>query len=156
MLVDSINYGGVDRRFLAKSIGLVRTGDPIQLKESATLEQAIAALQKNNIGCLLLVDDEDKLKGIFSERDLLLRVMLRNLDLKTEIIGNYMTPDPITIQATHTVAFALNLMSQGGFRHLPVVDESGEPVGIVSVKDIVDYIVEGIEKDLESAFRQCS
>jgi CBS domain-containing protein len=52
-----------------------------------------------------------------------------------------MTKDPIAQTPDITVAFALNLMSQGGFRHLPLVDERNIPVGILSVKDMMDFIV---------------
>ena len=49
---------------------------------------------------------------------------------------------------TCSVAYALSLMSEGGFRHIPIVDEGGKPVAIISVRDIIDYIVRTMDKDL--------
>ena len=53
-----------------------------------------------------------------------------------------MTRNPVTLPPDGSIAFALNLMSQGGFRHLPIVDQDRIPLGVISVKDVIDYLVE--------------
>ena len=61
-----------------------------------------------------------------------------------------MTRDPFTIKPNSPVAFALSLMSEGGFRHVPIVDEDGMPISTLSVRDIVDYVVAKVSDDLDS------
>ena len=59
-----------------------------------------------------------------------------------------MTKEPKTAEMTSTMAFVLNMMSEGGYRHMPIVDEENRPVGMVSVKDLVDFIAKKLSTDL--------
>ena len=61
-------------------------------------------------------------------------------DLSHAIIGDYMTPNPIALKADPPIAQALHLMSLNGFRHLPLVDEENRPTGIISFRDVVEYL----------------
>jgi CBS domain-containing protein len=121
--------------------GLIH-GPPITVLGSATLHEAVQRLQEKHIGCLLVVDDAGKLTGIFTERDLLNRVIDKPVDLNKARVSEHMTAHPETLTATDKVAWALNKMHLGGFRHVPIVDSGGRPVGVLSVKNIVDFIVE--------------
>jgi CBS domain-containing protein len=118
-------------------LGLPRS--PICVGEGATLEEAVVAMREARVGCVLVVDEQGDLIGIFTERDLLLR--LESADL-TRNIRPYMTREPETLQPSDPIAFALNLMSVGGFRHVPLVDDRKRPVGVVSVKDVVNYLAD--------------
>jgi len=80
----------------------------------------------------------NRLVGILTERDLLLK--MENADLDAPV-SRLMTPDPETLELDDPIVWALNRMSVGGYRHVPLVDRDGRPVGILSVKDIVHYIV---------------
>jgi len=112
---------------------------PICVGEGATLEEAVVAMREARVGCVLVVDEQGDLVGIFTERDLLLR--LESADL-TRNIRPYMTREPETLQPSDPIAFALNLMSVGGFRHVPLLDDRKRPVGVVSVKDVVNYLAD--------------
>ena len=101
-------------------------------------------MREHRIGCVLVVQDE-RLVGIITERDLLLKLDGTNLDRP---IGDLMTPDPEVLTPDAPIVYALNKMSVGGFRHVPLVDELQRPVGIVSVKDIIDYIVDFFPNDV--------
>src|SRR5207249_4177813 len=90
-------------------------------------------------GCVL-VQKEGKLVGIFTERDVLTRVIFRDNN-RSFPVERLMTPRPRTLEATATIAYALNQMSVGGFRHIPVVNAKGDPVGVLSMRDIVDFLV---------------
>ena len=57
-------------------------------------------------------------------------------------VAEVMTPNPVTVQPKESVSIALQRMEEGGYRHLPVIDEAGRPVGVLSVKRIVHYLVE--------------
>src|SRR5438477_10477753 len=93
---------------------------------------------EHSAGCQLVVTN-NQLVGIITERDLLLKLEQGDLDRP---VSQLMTPDPEVLGLADPIAYALNKMSVGGFRHIPLVDATGRPVGIVSVKDIVDYIVD--------------
>jgi CBS domain-containing protein len=134
-----------DKRTLEQPISRLSPGTPICVGEGATLEDAVVVMREARIGCVLVVGTSGELVGIFTERDLLLR--LESADL-SRAIGPYMTPDPETLEPGDPIAFALNLMSVGGFRHVPLVDDRGHPVGVVSVKDVVNYLADVFSQEV--------
>ena len=142
------NLGVLDKGFLCQSLSVLNAKIPHSLKKSATIKEVLTALQTKKIGCVIIVDDKEKVAGIFSERDFLLKVAHLYEAIKNDPVENYMTADPVTQPPEGTIAYALNLMSQGGFRHIPIVDGENKPVGMISVKDVVDYIVETFTQDL--------
>jgi CBS domain-containing protein len=125
--------------------------DGIVVTPDTSLESCLALLRSHKIGSVMIAGDDGKLVGIFTERDWILKVGGDVADLTSEPVSKYMTVDPTRERADATIAFALNLMSYGGFRHLPVVDEHDMPVGIVSVKDVVDLMVERMMTSLVDA-----
>ena len=108
---------------------------------TATLQECLDTMQKHRVGSLLIVDENDKLVGIFTERDFLLKVIGKVSDLEGRKVGEFMTKDPVRERPEASLAFALSVMSHGGFRHVPIVDQDDVPIGIVSVKDVVDHFV---------------
>jgi CBS domain-containing protein len=120
---------------------------PILLEEGSSVAQALDLMKKNRIGCMLVVRN-GKLTGIFTERDVLMKIVGTPLDLSTTPIETLMTRNPDCLQPDDMIAFALNRMHIGGFRHIPLVDENHKPVGIVSVKDIVDYLVDHFSEEV--------
>ena len=132
----------IEQAILHDTIDSLQLGQAISVPRDATLQRAIETLQREHIGCVLVVDADGRLNGIFTERDLLTRVAGRHLDWARERVGDYMTPDPEALWPGDRIAWALNLMSIGGYRHVPLTDEAGRPVGVVSIKDIVALIVD--------------
>ncbi len=126
---------------LCDSIGSIGLKTPLVVKPETTLAECVAVLQRHKVGSLLVVDEHGKLVGIFTERDCILKVMGKVPSLQDAVVGDFMTAHPASERPEASIAFALNLMSHGGFRHVPIVDQDGMPIGIVSVKDIVDHIV---------------
>jgi|SRR5579859_6880389 len=120
--------------------GLLR-GAPVTVPATATLAKVVDILQKNHIGCVLVTGKSGRLEGVFTERDLLNRVVGRVADLKKARVSQHMTREPETLGPDDKIAWALNMMHRGGYRHVPIV-EAGRPVGMLSVKDVVDFIVE--------------
>jgi CBS domain-containing protein len=112
---------------------------PVTVGKNAPLSQAVAAMVENKVGTVLVVDDEGKLAGIFSERDLLQRVPNADAKAGKRPVADFMTPDPETIGADDTLALALHKMDVGGYRHLPVM-VAGSPVGMISVRGMVRHI----------------
>ena len=112
---------------------------PICVEPTLSIGDTIKTMQKHKIGCVL-VSDGDELLGIFSERDLLMRFY--DSDKKGEMpISEFMTVNPECLEPHHPLAYALNRMSMGGYRHIPILDHHGHPAGIISVKDIVNHLV---------------
>lgn len=137
---------------LCDSIGSIGLKDPLVVKPDTTLAECIATLQRHKVGSLLVVDDDGKLAGIFTERDCIMKVMGKVDSLKDAIVSDFMTKNPVRERPEASIAFALNLMSHGGFRHVPIVDQDDVPIGIVSVKDVVDHIV---TRMLEAIYTAC-
>jgi CBS domain-containing protein len=117
-------------------------GPAVTIGPDATIQQAVECLQERHIGCVLVAGEDGKLAGIFTERDLLNRVAGRRLDWGSVRVADYMTRDPESLRPGDHIVWALNLMHVGGYRHVPLVDEAGRPVGVISVKDIVSFLVE--------------
>jgi CBS domain-containing protein len=105
------------------------------------VSEVILRMNELSNGCVLVVDS-GKLVGIFTERDVLQKVALGGLDLTSTAVRELMTPSPDTLPEEASVAFALNRMSVEGYRHVPIIGEDGAPVGVVGMRDIINWMVE--------------
>ncbi|RMD85423.1 MAG: CBS domain-containing protein [Candidatus Dadabacteria bacterium] len=141
-------FGVLSSDFLQQSLGVLSSTEPVWVHEDDTVMDVINVLKENKIGSVVVTDEDGKIKGIFTERDCLTKVLGTDLDLCETPISEIMTKDPVTQPITATIAYALHLMSWGGFRHIPIVDDDGVPIGMVSVKDFVEFIVEKMDKDI--------
>jgi len=119
---------------------------PIILSPGATIADALRRMRAEGRGCVLIVRDR-KLEGIFTERDILLKIAGSPIDLEATPISVYMTPDPETLPADASVAFALHKMVVEGFRHIPLLDEIGGP-SVVSMRDLMEYLCEFLTRDV--------
>jgi CBS domain-containing protein len=111
------------------------------------VHHAIATLQQQRIGCLLVVD-QGRLVGIFTERDVLMKVAARSIDLAHMRVEELMTPHPECLGLDDEMVYALNQMSVGGYRHIPLVDSERRPTGVVSMRDLVGVLVEVFPQDV--------
>jgi CBS domain-containing protein len=130
----------LSRNLKVDSVGRLGPTAPQEVAADRPVRDAVDRLRAANVGCLL-VTRRGKLVGIFTERDLLTRVLAVGLPLSVPLT-ECMTPDPVTVGLKDSVRAAVRKMEAGGYRHLPVVDEAGRPVGILSAKRIVRYLVE--------------
>jgi len=101
-------------------------------------------MRKFRVGSVLITDSNGRLIGIVTERDFLMKMAGTVTDLSTCAVKDFMTKDPACERADASMAFALSLMSYGGFRHVPIVDQDHVPIGMVSAKDVVDFFVQKI------------
>jgi CBS domain-containing protein len=101
-----------------------------------TVSQAASLMAGRNTGAVLVVDDGG-LVGIFTERDVVFRVIAKGLDPAATTVQAVMTPSPLALDPGRTYGHALLLMQENGFRHVPVV-ENGQPIGIVSSRNAMD------------------
>jgi CBS domain-containing protein len=108
----------------------------IPVPGSMTVREAARLMKAKHYGAVLITDGED-LRGIFTERDALYRVIAPGLDPETTRVGDVMTKDPTTIAPDKTFGHAMIIMHEGKFRHLPVVD-NGKLLGMVSSRNALD------------------
>lgn len=125
----------------------VQVTDGLVLDEHASLYDAVRIMRQNGQGCVL-VTRGDRLIGIFTEHDVLMKIVDTGIDLSRTPLLSYMTPNPVSLPADIGVVYALNKMVLEGFHRLPVVDSEGRPTGIVSMRDIVEYLASFFPKDI--------
>ncbi len=114
---------------------------PLCLEDSRPTLEAIQLMRQHKMGSVLVTRD-GVLTGIFTERDILNQLALGEKDTAKVPLKEVMRADPEVLSPDAPMTYALNLMSVGGFRHVPLVDEKGRPVGVVSVRDIVNHLVD--------------
>ncbi|POY35716.1 histidine kinase [Solitalea longa] len=105
-----------------------------------TVYDALEHLVEKNIGALMVVD-EGKFIGIFTERDYARKVILKGRSSKETLIGEIMTESPVIVNSNDNIEHCMRLMTNKFIRHLPVVDEE-QLVGLVSIGDVVKYIID--------------
>jgi CBS domain-containing protein len=130
----------LSRNIRVDSVSRLDPKPPHDIAVSATVAEAVELMRRENTSCLL-VTDAGRLVGIFTERDLLTRVLAKGRPL-SQPMRLAMTPAPVTVEPKDPVRTAIRRMQKGGYRHLPVVDEEGRPVGILSARRVVHYLVE--------------
>ena len=147
--------GGPSRVFdaglLQEPLKNLVTRKPIVLPASASVTDAMRAMQRERRGCVLVTADgspNTRLTGIFTERDVLNRIVDRGRNPADLPIGDVMTTEPEALPAEASLAWVLNKMAVGGFRHVPVVDDKGIPVKVVSVRDVVEFLVDFFPGDI--------
>lgn len=119
----------------------------VAMPQSTSVAEASREMAKCRIGAVVVVDN-GKLAGIFTERDGLFRVLAEGRDPLSTSLGEVMTTTLTTIAPERSLLHALHLMHEHGFRHMPVVVE-GAPVGMLSIRDALDYELVHFLKDIE-------
>lgn len=120
---------------------IVKHQHPLTLRPTATVKHACASMRDRRVGAVLVTDAEHRLLGIFTGRDAVCRVLAEGKDAAATTLEQVMTRDPDTMPPGKTAIEALRLMHDGGYRHLPVID-NGKVVGVVSKGDF-----RGVEQD---------
>ena len=122
------------------TVGVLAPAEPVCLRETATVTEAAHGMLRARQAAVLVVDEKGRLTGIFTERDLLTRVIGRGIDPKVTTLSAVMTPNPEVLSLRDRVAYAVHCMSVAGYRTVPLVDADGKPVGIVTVSDVIRWL----------------
>jgi CBS domain-containing protein len=122
------------------SVSRLHLSPPLRIGPTQTIAEAVKLLREGKVGCVMVAEGE-QIQGILTERDLLRRVLAQGKPL-TLPVSECMTPHPTVVHRKEPVGAAIRRMEEGGYRHLPVVDEAGHLVGVLSVKSIIHYLVE--------------
>jgi CBS domain-containing protein len=127
---------------------IIEDQQPVTAAADITVAAAARLMKEHRIGAILVVQ-EGRLAGIFTERDALFRVIAEGRDPAATRIAEVMTANPRTIAPDRPFGHALHLMYEGGFRHVPVVD-NGRPLGVVSSRDALGPDLQQFVRDLET------
>ena len=133
----------VGRQFLETKIRDLKPQAAVTIAADATVAKALDLMRRKKVGAVMVVSKKRprRLVGIFSERDLLNRAMAKG-GYGRLAVSKVMTADPQALRPQDSCAYALNKMSMGRFRHIPLVDENRVPVGMLSIRDVIDFVVE--------------
>src|SRR5688500_13221828 len=127
------------RNLQHETVARLNPTPPWSVQPAQTVAEAVRLMRDRKVGCVLGCA-ERRLGGLFTERDLVRRVMAAGRPL-SDPVADHMTADPVTVHPRDPIGTALKRMFRGGYRHLPVVND-GRAVGVLSVKRIVRYLVE--------------
>lgn len=136
----------LDSGTLRLPIKHLKVRKPLTMGPDDAVLAAVDTMQKKNIGCVLITE-KGKLTGIFTERDVLLKVVGNDRAAKWKL-ADVMTRKVEAFQPDDSIAYILNAMHVGGFRHVPVVDEHGTPLAVISIRDVIGFILEHFAEDV--------
>jgi CBS domain-containing protein len=140
-----------DSALLREPSSVLRARKPLVFSRHDSVTDAMRLMQAEHRGCVLITYDgtpASPLTGIFTERDVLFRIVDRGRNPATLPLGDVMTPDPERALLHEPVGAVLHMMNVGGFRHIPVVDEERRPAFVVSVKDVVQFLVDAFPREI--------
>jgi len=126
------------------SVSLMETDDYVCIAPAAPLAQAIEAMKQDEGGCAIVCESDGRVSGIFTERDLLTRIIGQAVDMNSPV-SNWMSPVVASLGPDATVGNVVSLMNDKGYRNIPLVKD-GKLVGSVSVFDVIRYLAESYPK----------
>jgi len=112
----------------------------LSVASTATVVEAVALMDEKGLGSVLVRDAGGKMVGIFTERDLMRRVVRQGRDPKTTPMSAVMSPDVRQVPATESIVEVLRIMVEHGYRHMLVAD-GGKPEGVVSIRDLMKWLI---------------
>jgi CBS domain-containing protein len=132
------------RKARQDSVSSMETDDYVCIAPSMPLSQAIEAMKKDEGGCAIICEQGDRVVGIFTERDLLTKVVGETIDM-TAPVSDWMSPVVATLTPDATIGDAVAIMNDKGYRNIPLV-KGGKLVGSISVFDVIRYLAESYPK----------
>lgn len=147
MMFDEQTVKVLDSSTFKKPISSLNVGQPVCLEPEQKVQDALLMMQVKHFGCLLVVKD-GILAGILTERDIIAKALSGEGDLSEMTVEEIMTPNPEAFQPDDSLAYVMNSMHVGGYRHVPIVNEQCQPLAVVSVKDIIGFIVEHFSEEV--------
>jgi CBS domain-containing protein len=140
------NYDGPDyadaleRSIAEDSVAVMKITPFSSISSQTTVHDAMKLMAKNSIASLLVVNENGKLVGIFSERDVLNKIADRFEDLKDSPVTKVMTHEPMYVYVTDSPGKAMNLMATAGFRHVPILDVDDKVVGMLGPRRVTRFL----------------
>ena len=135
---------GGSRQARGDKVSLMQTDDYVCIQPSISLSQAIELMKGDEGGCAI-VCEEGRVLGVFTERDLLMKIVGEDVDMDAPV-SNWMSPVVSTLTLDATIGDAVSLMNEKSFRNIPLVTD-GQLVGSISVFDVIFYLAESYPKE---------
>jgi CBS domain-containing protein len=132
------------RKARQDSVSSMETDDYVCITPSTPLSQAIEAMKKDEGGCVIVCTEDASVVGIFTERDLLTKIVGQETDLNAPV-SKWMSPVVATLTPEATIGDAVAIMNDKGYRNVPLV-KNGKLVGSISVFDVIGYLAESYPK----------
>jgi CBS domain-containing protein len=126
------------------SVSLMETDDYVCIQPSTPLYEAIEVMKQDEGGCAIVCAQDQSVVGIFTERDLLTKVVGQQVDVNAPV-SNWMSPVVATLEPEATIGEAVSVMNEKGYRNIPLVKD-GKLVGSISVFDVIRYLAESYPK----------
>ena len=130
----------IEQALRDERLGNLPLSDPACVKRGTSLCETLRLMRQEGVGCILVCDGE-RLVGIFTERDVLDKLIGRGVS-ESEPVDRFMTPDPACLTPSDSLGDAVRLMTEGGYRHIPLLDGRGGRAGLIAARDIVNYVAE--------------
>jgi CBS domain-containing protein len=124
------------------TLAVLTPPEPVCVRETISVQDAVSAMLARRHASVLVVDDTGRVAGIFTERDVLTRVVGKGLDAARTPVGRVMTRNPQALQLRDRVAHALHSMAVAGYRTVPILDERGRPIGVVTASDVIRWLAD--------------
>jgi len=135
-------FSEIKGALLSDTVRVLSPDEPLCVRETVTVEKAVADMMSMRRAAVLVVDGSGRLAGIFTERDVLTRVVARGLAPATTELRQVMTKDPDALAVTDRVAYAVNRMSVAGYRTIPLVGDDRRPVGVVTATHVIKWMAD--------------
>ncbi|KAK9477880.1 hypothetical protein V1514DRAFT_332757 [Lipomyces japonicus] len=133
------------------SVLSLRPSPALQIKPSTTVAEAAQLMSAKRENCVLVTDDDDRIAGIFTAKDLAFRVVGAGIDARDITVDQIMTKNPLCARTDTSATDALDLMVRKGFRHLPVMDENQDISGILDITKCFHEAMEKLERAYQSS-----
>lgn len=135
----------------AGTVSALRPSAALTVRDNISVAEASQLMAAKRADCVLVVDGDDHLSGIFTAKDLAFRVVGDGLDYRTTSVSQIMTKNPMLTRSDTSATDALNTMVSRGFRHLPVCNEEGDVVGLLDITKVFHEALEKLERAYESS-----
>ncbi len=135
----AVPASAVERALLSDRVKLFQNRQPLVVSPQKAVGDVLRLLVENQVGCVL-VEEAGKTVGIFTERDVILKLGDKATEFSERPVSEFMTTKVESLPPSAKIAFAVHRMNMGGYRHVPVVNDQGRTVGLFSVRDILSYL----------------
>jgi CBS domain-containing protein len=125
---------------LSDTVHLLASSEPIRLRESASVAEALQQMTAQGRGAVVVIDQEGRLAGIFTDQEVIPRVLGAARDVRLTRLSEVMVREPEVVRPDDRICYAVNRMTSTGCRTMPLVDDDRRPVGVVTIDDIAKWL----------------
>jgi len=130
----------IEEALRKERLGSLPVSNPASVQVGTSLEETLRVMREEGVGCVLVCEGET-LVGIFTERDVLNKLFGRPVN-ERDPVDRFMTANPEVLTLEDTLGDAVRLMTERGYRHVPLCDRQGRRAGMIAARDIVHYVAE--------------